>query len=464
MTKITLLAFAAAATFSAGVAYAQSDDSLSTAIANAEEVLAKKGVGYPTEESDARTTLSNALIAAKDATASADATEAVTTLNAAVTAYKSTTTEIQMPEDGKFYTITAVAYNGNRAYMTYSNSNKDIRIATTTETTNENYPAEAKFICKTTTDGRVMFLNSEGVYAVMRTTNSGYNSNKGYVEPNDANLNKYASLTIEKFINPNTQYVEASQDGLFGFVVIKGLDNTNSNRILVIKNGSNYDTSGGYHFEERDANNSYSSALLIEETTFPITELASEALDKTGVGYPTADCVTRTNLSNALNQSSGEATAEKLINVLLANKAYCSDVENILLPEDGKAYTITAVAKNGKRFYMNYSESGYSLVETTDANNKKYPMTAIVVCHKLTDNNSYEFSNKVGKYVFSNNAGKYFIWKGNEGTENVNGQQKHRGYNSNKGYADTYVAADDKYFTLLVYKPKPSENSYANFS
>ena len=466
MRKITLLSFAFLATYSAGMAYAQTEQSdLQTAIANAEKVEAKKGVGYPAENSSARNTLVQAIETAKNALeSSTDSENAITTLNAAVTTYKSTTTDIQMPVDGKVYTITAVGYNGGRTYMRYDNDNSDIRIATTTDTTNTNYPVEAKFICRTTTDGKVMFFNSKGVYAVMRTTNGGYNSNKGYADPNDDNLSKYASLTIEKFINPNTQYVQVTQDKLFGFVVMKGLNQENKERILVIKNNTNYDNSGGYHFEQRNATTSFSSALLIEETSFPIAEEASAALEKTGVGYPTADCASRLALTNAVNQYKEHPTGENLINVYSTKDPYLNEVENVMLPEDGKAYTITAVAKNGKRFYMNYSEGGYSLVETQDTNNSGYPMTAIVVCHKLTDNNSYDFSNHVGKYAFSNNAGRYFIWKGNEGTETINGQPKYRGYNSNKGYADSYVANDDKYFSLLVYKPQTTENSSTNFS
>ena len=89
------------------------------------------------------------------------------------------------------------------------------------------------------------------------------------------------------------------------------------------------------------------------------------------------------------------------------------------MPEDGKAYTITAVSKAGVKSYMNYAASGYTLKGTDAADNSSYPETAKFVCHKLED----------GKYVFVNNDGKFLTYKGGYNAA-VNG---------NKGYTDGYV-------------------------
>ena len=89
------------------------------------------------------------------------------------------------------------------------------------------------------------------------------------------------------------------------------------------------------------------------------------------------------------------------------------------MPEDGKAYTITAVSKAGVKSYMNYATSGYTLKKTDAADNSSYPETAKFVCHKLED----------GKYVFVNNDGKFLTYKGGYNAA-VNG---------NKGYTDGYV-------------------------
>jgi hypothetical protein len=75
---------------------------------------------------------------------------------------------------------------------------------------------------------------------------------------------------------------------------------------------------------------------------------------------------------------------------------------DILMPEDGKAYIITNVQKNGKEYYMRYCGSHMDFcIYLSEAE--------VFVCHQL-DN---------GKYVFVNDEGKYLIWRGN-GSEGTN--------------------------------------------
>lgn len=89
------------------------------------------------------------------------------------------------------------------------------------------------------------------------------------------------------------------------------------------------------------------------------------------------------------------------------------------MPEDGKAYTITAVSKAGVKSYMNYAASGYALKNTDAADNSSYDETAKFVCHKVEE----------GKYVFVNNDGKFLTYKG----------LRNAAVNDNKGYTDGYV-------------------------
>ena len=63
-----------------------------------------------------------------------------------------------------------------------------------------------------------------------------------------------------------------------------------------------------------------------------ITELAKEALAKTGVGYPTATAATRTALENAVKAGTDAAAIENALN------AFKTSTDNIQMPEDGKAY------------------------------------------------------------------------------------------------------------------------------
>lgn len=145
---------------------------------------------------------------------------------------------------------------------------------------------------------------------------------------------------------------------------------------------------------------------------------AENLLGKTGIGYPTATSTVRTNLSTALTNAK---TSKTLANYSALSSAYTAYLasSDIQMPEDGKAYTFTAVFYDGAKRYMNYAESGYSLVPTSDETNANYPETAKLICRKVGEN----------KFTFVNNDGKHFVWKG--GMD---------GANSNKGYVDTYNA------------------------
>lgn len=145
---------------------------------------------------------------------------------------------------------------------------------------------------------------------------------------------------------------------------------------------------------------------------------AENVLGKTGIGYPTATSTVRTNLSTALTNAK---TSKTLANYSALSSAYTAYLasSDIQMPEDGKAYTFTAIFYDGAKRYMDSAESGYSLVPTSDETNANYPETAKLICRKVGDN----------KFTFANNAGKHFVWKG--GTD---------GANSNKGYVDTYNA------------------------
>lgn len=139
---------------------------------------------------------------------------------------------------------------------------------------------------------------------------------------------------------------------------------------------------------------------------------------KTGVGFPKAESKVRTTLAAAISAFESEQTYAKYLTLSSAYTAYLAS-SDIQMPEDGKAYTFTAVFYDGAKRYMNYAESGYSLVPTSDETNANYPKTAKLICRKVGEN----------KFTFVNNDGKHFVWKG--GMD---------GANSNKGYVDTYNA------------------------
>lgn len=152
-----------------------------------------------------------------------------------------------------------------------------------------------------------------------------------------------------------------------------------------------------------------------------IKQLAKEALDKIGVGYPTATAETRTALEEAVKTSTDAAA------IATALEAFKNDKTSIQMPEDGKAYVITNIHKTGGKRYMKYQADGTSMIARDDA--AELPIEATYICHKVGD-----------KYVFANNSGTYLTWRGNATGDCTN---------SNKGYTTSYDA-DYNTFTVAA--------------
>lgn len=156
---------------------------------------------------------------------------------------------------------------------------------------------------------------------------------------------------------------------------------------------------------------------------------AKAVLASNRIGYPVETSTAYATFKSALDELS-KTTAENLTSAKFteletAVSAFKLSSDNIRMPEDGKAYTITAVSKAGVKSYMNYAASGYTLKETNAVDNSSYPETAKFVCHKVED----------GKYVFVNNDGKFLTYKG----------KYNSAVNGNKGYTDGYTKVEYSY-------------------
>lgn len=162
---------------------------------------------------------------------------------------------------------------------------------------------------------------------------------------------------------------------------------------------------------------------LDESALTSLIEKAKKILNQKGVGCPTESAASRTTLNTAITTAESNKTLANYTALSSALETYINSTADIAMPEDGKAYTFTMVTKTGKKYYMDYAESGYSLKATDATDNSSYPTTTTLVCHKLEN----------GKYVFLNNAGKYLTFKGNGSASE---------YNSNKGYLDSYETAE----------------------
>lgn len=246
-----------------GVYTLYSDENRLEVVTNyAKSVLAKKGVGYPKESATARTTLSNAIAAAQTSEDAID--DVLSTLNGAVSIYKASTTDIQLPEDGKAYTIVGVSKAGVRQYMKYAES------GVTFSTTNE----PSVFVCRKLSDGTCLFVCNEGKYLVWKGNSAGTNDRKGYVDSyahsvtsNNITKADWTHITIAKMVTG--EKVSGTQAELFGYVTFRGrreinADDTGNAFAYTVLTSNGYSQARDPYFDDTN-----SSALLIEDATYP---------------------------------------------------------------------------------------------------------------------------------------------------------------------------------------------------
>ena len=162
------------------------------------------------------------------------------------------------------------------------------------------------------------------------------------------------------------------------------------------------------------------SRWIIENATELATEAdinAAKELIKTTVGYPK----TTTAAYKAMEALSYGTTTTK--NLELALNAYYRE-SDIILPENGKAYTLANFAYNGTR-YMVYN-NGQKISLSTDANT-----ASVFVCKQISN----------GVYAFVTEDGKILTWVGNNETGAYKENNNIYGYSSY--YATLYNTKSD---------------------
>lgn len=145
-----------------------------------------------------------------------------------------------------------------------------------------------------------------------------------------------------------------------------------------------------------------------------ILPLATEALAKAGVGYPTTTAATRTALEQAVKGTDAAAIATAL-------NAFKTSTDEIQMPEDGKAYRIKVPYINGTANYLycNGEKIGNKANdESTNAND------FVFVCHIVN-----------GKYMFATNYGTYLSWADSDD----NGNHSY----STSAQTSTYIVQND---------------------
>lgn len=239
-----------------GGAYSVSDIGLNEeALKKVNRALAHKGVGYPTASASVRTAL-EAYNSYDASTLTADMRNQVDGL---VSSFKSETSNIEMPTEGKAYRFVNVQKNGTRQYFK-QNGTDQLELSADA--------AEATTYVARNIDGKWMFVNNDGKYLIFRTNDgnatSGYNSNKGYVDEYNATTKAKCQLSITKMVYTDTHVSATEQTPLFGYVVVKGQRSNTTDGYFVLTPNCGFSAANDPFF-----NDNYSSALLIEEATYP---------------------------------------------------------------------------------------------------------------------------------------------------------------------------------------------------
>lgn len=174
--------------------------------------LTKTGVGYPVDE-DVRQTLTDALGAYKAYRGDIVPEETYEALQNAYNAYM-LSSDVQMPEDGKAYTLTFVGNDtyAHEYYLNYDAENDQIVAVSRTEDTV--LPQSAYFVARHIDGARYMFALPSGKYFVWKGNSSGVNSNKRVIDAYDED---YAALTLEHSRSNNgSQMASALAEDIFG--------------------------------------------------------------------------------------------------------------------------------------------------------------------------------------------------------------------------------------------------------
>lgn len=272
------------------VTYAADFTTWTSKLNEAKAVLASKRIGYPVESSTAYATFKSALDELSKITAENLAPAKFTELETAVSAFKLSSDNIRMPEDGKAYTITAVSKAGVKSYMNYAASGYTLK--NTDAADNSSYPETAKFVCHKLEDGKYVFVNNDGKFLTYKGGyNAAVNGNKGYTDgytkveysyTDKAGASQTTSFypqlfTLSKLANGSNA---SGVDDAYLCLLSQRANNDNAanNVYYVIKSNSNFDAGSAPYF-----NDTYSSAFLFEEVSYPNTVTLNTVSDVEGV-------------------------------------------------------------------------------------------------------------------------------------------------------------------------------------
>lgn len=255
----------------------------SVEVAEAETLLARKGVGLPAENSQARATFTKAVNDFKNTWV----TEASkTALEGAIDTYMATTEGIQLPEDGKVYVFSFRNGDASMFYYldaVYNNGTFTLnRVERPTGVDGNFLPNTAKFVCR---------KHNSGIYpyTFVPIGQQGYVNYQGVNPTFVAGANQAYVTALVNASNKNN-IATPTAENLFGYVFVcfdkRGVNGDGKDGVFIIEHSAN-----GQPFNNSDApylNNQYSSAIIMEEVDYPntVTLTATSAADTKLNGLP----------------------------------------------------------------------------------------------------------------------------------------------------------------------------------
>ena len=224
-----------------------------------EAMMSLSGTGYPVADVSTRQPLADALAAYKEGAQSGSVL--IATYNALQEAYNDylLSSNVQMPEDGKAYTLTFVGSDANASeyYLNYDAENYQIVAVSRTE--GAELPESARFIVRHIDGNRYLFALPSGKYLVWKgnANNDGTNSNKGVINAYD----EAYVLTLEHARpNQSSSMTAATAENIFGTFTLAGKRADNTRGYFLLNNNGTFNKANAPYF-----NGSITSCIRIEE-------------------------------------------------------------------------------------------------------------------------------------------------------------------------------------------------------
>ncbi len=160
------------------------------------------------------------------------------------------------------------------------------------------------------------------------------------------------NFTVDGKVLTITLWTSITAAGEYGLYIPESVGITRAS------NGEAVTMNGEYVFTVKEAGS------IKDDNTIALIESANEILAIEGVGYPAT--TPREALKAAIAAAEEKPDTEAGTALQAAIDAYYATTD-VVLPEGDKVYSLTMVAKNGNKFYLNYTGSDIAMVaRTTD--------------------------------------------------------------------------------------------------